>query len=432
MVKGILFTIIFWLLMSALSAQAVTDSFFSRLLFAAGQPVVCSVLRQAQVYRCQVIYTQINRDRHNVPSFTNYFFNYDPSLYFNPASTVKMPLAFLTLEKLHKLHQKKINLFTSIQYDSSYPGQKTAYVDSTSANYLPSLAHYIKKAFLISDNDAYNRMYQFVGQQQINRSLHKKGYADVRILRQFMGFTEDQNRHTNPVRFIREDGETIWRQPMLYNTDTFQFDREVKLGKAYMNSKDSLVNEPFDFTRHNKVSLLDYQQMLQSILFPGSVPRRQRFDVANADREFVLRYLSQLPSETTYPKYDTSQYYNTYVKFFFNDSNHRHLPPGVRVFNKVGWAYGFMTDVAYVVDFVNHIEFMLAATIYVNSDGVLNDDRYDYESIGQPFFYQLGQTVYQYELERPRKHIPDLSAFNIRYEKRDTNDTRPAIKDADN
>src|SRR5678815_2494230 len=93
----------------------------------------------------------------------------------------------------------------------------------------------------------------------------------------------------------------------------------------------------------------------------------------------------------------------------------------VRVFNKVGWAYGFLTDISYVADFKNDIEFMLTATMYVNSDGILNDDKYDYDSVGYPFLYQLGQTIYRYELQRDRAHKPDLSKFRIPYEQRDIN-----------
>ena len=107
------------------------------------------------------------------------------------------------------------------------------------------------------------------------------------------------------------------------------------------------------------------------------------------------------------------------------------MPGHVRVFNKVGWAYGCLTDVSYVADFKNKVEFMLAVTIYVNSDGVLNDDKYDYETIGWPFLYKVGQTIYQYELKRPRTYKPDLSRFKISYSLRKEDD-RPAIRDADN
>lgn len=74
---------------------------------------------------------------------------------------------------------------------------------------------------------------------------------------------------------------------------------------------------------------------------------------------------------------------------------------------------------------------MLAVTIYVNSDGVLNDDKYDYETIGWPFLYKLGQAIYQYDLNRTRKYSPDLSRFKMQYQPR-KQDGRPAIKDADN
>jgi len=98
----------------------------------------------------------------------------------------------------------------------------------------------------------------------------------------------------------------------------------------------------------------------------------------------------------------------------------------------VGWAYGFLTDASYVVDFKNKIEYMLSATIYVNSDEVLNDDKYDYDNIGYPFLYQLGQTIYKYELQRVRTHKPNLSGFRIQYEHRNVNDKRPAIIVVDN
>ena len=108
------------------------------------------------------------------------------------------------------------------------------------------------------------------------------------------------------------------------------------------------------------------------------------------------------------------------------------MPEHVRVFNKVGWSYGFMTDVSYVVDFENKIEYMLAATLYVNSDGILNDDKYEYESVGYPFFYQLGQLIYRHELGRQRKNVPDLSELRIEYEKRTPGDNKGALKDLDN
>jgi hypothetical protein len=45
---------------------------------------------------------------------------------------------------------------------------------------------------------------------------------------------------------------------------------------------------------------------------------------------------------------------------------------------------------------------MVTATILVNSDGVFNDDAYEYDQVGIPFLAQLGRELYQYELQRKR------------------------------
>ena len=411
--------------------QPKTDSLLLTILLSEKNPALDTVIRHPKEFCCQVIYTEINRDKKNRPVFHHYYFNYDRDLYFNPASTVKLPLALLALEKLNTLTKYGITKHTAIQFDSSYPGQKILFRDSTAANGLPSIAHLIKKAFLISENDPYNRFYQFIGQRNINKSLHKKGYPGVLITRQFMGFSEDQNRHTNGVRFIKPDGSLIYSQPPAYNRDSFNFKSSAKIGKGYLNRNDSLVMEPFDFTKHNKISLGDLQQILQSVLFPASVLAQQRFHLSSDDYKFIYQMLSQYPSETSYPKYDTTLFYDSYVKFFFSGKGHQ-LPSHIRVFNKVGWAYGFMTDVSYVADFKNKVEFMLSATIYVNSDEIVNDNKYDYEALGYPFMSALGQTIYRHELARRRNYKPDLSNFLINYERRDPADKRPSIKDVDN
>ncbi len=318
---------------------------------------------------------------------------------------------------------------TPMQIDSSYSGQSAMLSDSTSENGFASIAHFIKKVFLISDNIAYNRMYEFLGQETINRRFHEMGHRDFRITRRFVRMNEDENRHTNAIRFITPTGKLLYRQPAAYNRNSFNFTHINKMGKAHY-ANDSLLYSPIDFTTANNVTLYHLQQCLQAILFPGSMPAVKRFRLTEEDYKFIYRYLSQYPSETDYPKYDTSVYFDSYVKFFFKAGGKK-IPEHIRVYNKTGWAYGCMTDVSYVVDFKNKIEFMLTATVYVNSDGVMNDDKYDYDTVGLPALYQLGQHFYKYELNRPRTYRPDLSRFAMKYWKQ-KNDGRAAIKEADN
>jgi hypothetical protein len=404
---------------------------FNSILSGIQDSVTKKVLANPKTYRYQLVYTKIDRDQNGIPHFTNYTLHADPENYFNPASMVKMPLAFLAIEKLYELNLPGVNKYTTMQFDSNYQRQVAMYADSSAENKKPSIAHFIKRAFLISENDPYNRLYQFVGQGPTNQKLIAKGYTSTKITRQFMGYTEDQNRHTNGIQFMDEKELPILKLAPQYNKDSFQFGAPILIGDAHWNSKDEVVNAPFDFTRHNNISLVDMQKMLQSVIFPASVPKQNRFNMTEADRLFLLQYLSQYPSETNYPKYDSAHFYDSYVKFFFQDSTHA-MPKHIRVFNKVGWAYGFLTDVSYVLDTKNNIDYMLSATVYVNSDGVVNDSKYDEESVGFPFLNKVGTAFYEYELKRPRKFQPKLINQVKQYEKRNPKDTRPSILNADN
>jgi len=381
------------ILVMSISAKAQEqDPTMSKILGSIQHEQAKKIIANPNQYRCQIIYTQIDRNAKGTPTFRHHRFNVDSNLYFNPASMVKMPLAFLSLEKLNEMKIPGVDKFTTMAFDSSHEKQVALSTDSSAKNFKPSIAHFIRRAMLISENDPYNRMYQFVGQETANRKLIEKGYTSSRITRQFMGYTEEQNRHTNGIRFFDAAGKLVYHQQPAYNKDSFRFPAPVLIGDKHINRNDELVNGPFDFTQHNNISLDDMRQMLQAVLYPSSVPKHQRFNITESDRLFLY----------------------------------------IRVFNKVGWAYGFMTDVSYVIDTKNNIDYMLSATVYVNSDGVINDSKYDEESMGFPFFRELGKAVYLHELQRPRTHQPPLKMNGVVYEKRDPQDKRPTIKMADN
>ena len=140
-----------------------------------GDSLLTKVLDNKEEYRYQIIYTQIERDKENVATFRNFYCNVNAKKYFNPASTVKLPLAFLALEKINDLKHPQLNKNTTALFDSAFEGQVKEYSDSTSETGLPSIAQFIRKAFLVSDNDSYNRLYEFVSQGTINKRLHESG-----------------------------------------------------------------------------------------------------------------------------------------------------------------------------------------------------------------------------------------------------------------
>ena len=104
---------------SFLQAQTKTDSLLQQVFSFNTNPVFRTVMQHSDIYRLQIIYTQINRDANNHLSFKNYFYNYNPQLYFNPASMVKLPLVFLALEKMNDLNKKGVNKYTTVLFDSS-------------------------------------------------------------------------------------------------------------------------------------------------------------------------------------------------------------------------------------------------------------------------------------------------------------------------
>lgn len=377
------------------------------------------ILQNPGKYDIQIVYTQINRDLQNRPSFRTFHYQVDKKHYFYPASTVKFPAVLLALEKLNELKASYPGLTrdTPMLTDSAYARQTPVLRDETAQNGLPSIAHYAKKIFLVSNNDAFNRLYEFVGQCEMNERLHKKGYQDVRLVHRLsLTMTPDQNRRTNPVRFV-QDGKLIYQQPAQVCDKLFKPDSTIRRGVGYMVG-DSLVRQPFDFTEKNFIALQDLQDILRAVMFPEAVSPRKRFNLTNDDYRFLYQYMSQLPRETTYPNYGADTSLNdSSGKFFIVGDTKGALPKGMRIFNKTGGAYGYLLDNAYVVDFDKGVEFMLTAVIYCNADGIYNDDKYDYNTVGYPFLANLGRVVYDYEVKRKRSYRPDLRKFKMTYDK---------------
>jgi len=409
-------SLIFALTSPGLSAQEKTDGWLEQLIRTKASPLLLHVLNHPDSFQYQVIYTEINRDKNNIPHFKNHYLHMDPERYHNPASTVKLPTALVALEKINRLRKPGLDIFTTMLTDSSYSAQSPVYRDTSSATGFPSIANYLKKIFLVSDNDAYNRLYEFDGQDELNESLWKKGYKHTRIVRRFVTMNEDENRHTNAISFVNGK-DTICKQPAHTGNTVFDYSKQVLVGKAYYNRYDSLIQAPMDFTRHNQLPLEDLQQMLQSVLFPQSVPQQKRFAIAAGDRKFLLQYLSEYPFESDHPRYDTAEFFSSYCKFFLYKSERKTPPSNIRIFNKPGWSYGYLTDAAYIVDFATGTELMLSALIYVNRDQVLNDDRYEYKEIGYPFFKEIGEILFEHDRNRKRPVKPDLSEFRFTYQK---------------
>lgn len=357
-------------------------------------------------HQVQVIYTQVDRDSENQPTFTTYEYNVDENLYFYPASTVKLPSVLIAFEKMKELG---IPVNARMEIDSAYSRQSAVRVDTTASNMEPSVAQYAKKILLVSDNDAYNRLYEFIGQDAFNQTLEEKGYPNTRINHRLaIARTSDENARTNPMRFY-VDGEQVHQQEMKVATGDYTASEQILMGEGYWNGSE-VEEGPFDFTAKNFFPLTEQHQMLKALIFPDEFPG-YAFDLRPEDRELALKYMSVLPRESEINIYqDSESYWDSYVKFLmYGSEKEATIPSHIRIYNKIGVAYGFTTDNAYIIDTENNIEFFLSATVHTNPNNVYNDGVYDYETVAFPFLARLGMKMYELELERKRTFNPNFT-----------------------
>ncbi|MBI3520122.1 MAG: serine hydrolase [Bacteroidetes bacterium] len=351
-------------------------------------------------YRLQIIYTQITRDAQGVPSFKDYTYHVDSSNYFYCASLVKLPCSILALEKTKQL---KIYSNTIMFTDSANACQHPVKKDTTALNGYPSVAQYIKRMALVSDNVAYGRIYEFLGVDYIHQRLSDLGYKNIRIVHRFDGGCKGtEHTTTNPITFYDSNLRPFIKLNQQSSSAHYIHPLgEVLVGKAYINAQNKRVNQPKDFTAMNYMSLQNTHSLLRRLIFNNYLPVEQRFDMIDDDRLFLIKYLTMYPRESSHPTYPANVYFDSYKKYFiYGDTKKTIANNDITITNIVGQSYGFMADCAYIQNKKEHIEFMLSAVIYTNEDEIINDGKYEYNTIALPFLAELGRQIYNYELKK--------------------------------
>ncbi len=378
-------------------AVKTADDIFFEKVYKSDPAAFENIFQHKNDWKVQIIYTEIKRRPGGKPEFIDHYFNKGET-YFYPASAIKLPLALLALQKINELKSKGISLNTTMLTGTAYSGQTEVYNDPNTPTGKPSPEQYIKRAMPVNDNDACNRLFEFLGSDYINTELKKHGYDDAEILHRVgIDLTEDENRHTNPISFYDSLNRLLYVQPAQHNKKTYAKRNDFS-GSSYVNNS-KMVKQAMNMSLKNRISLTDINTMLKSVFFPEG-NAMGNFNVTDQDRLFLQKLMGQDPSESVYPFY-TGDKYNGLTKYLYYGGE-KYAGQLLRSFNTSGTAYGQMTDVSYFRNSSDNIEFLLAATIYTNADGVINDDKYDYISVGLPFFKNLGRAVYEYELKKKK------------------------------
>ena len=371
----------------------------SRLLFEilqeSKEPIIKKVLSDLNSYEVQILFTRIHRDSLGLPKFERHTFQENSKQYFYPASTVKLPVAILALQKIRKLQSQGIPIKADTPFTVLYSENVIKKTDSTHPKNKLTIAHLIKKIFLVSDNMAFNYLFDFIGRDDANKAIHNIGITNFNLSHKF---SDSVNKNSTPrFIFFNQKGDTLYNQAPIISNQKIKnthLDGVLK-GKGYVKDG-TVIEEPMDFSEKNYASIVALNQILERIIFPKVFSGNEQFNIEPEDYFFLRYWMSRTPNEVTIPFYDRETFFDSYCKFFIYGDKKGEMTNTTRVYNKVGLAYGTATDVAYLKD-RNGIEFFLTATILTNKNEIFNDNTYEYDQLGIPFLAALGREIYQFE-----------------------------------
>lgn len=372
-----LLQIFFCLILFASCGQKEEIKHPLRHVLQSNHPKIKRVMDSLSNYEIQIRYTQINRLNGQI-KFDDFDFQVSDSTYFYPASTVKFPIAVMALEKLNQIDS--LNLDTRFYVEG----------DTVETTFKKTLS----EVFAVSDNDANNRMVEFLGQDHINSVFEDKKLGPARIAHRLGYHSEDLA--TKPLIIYLNDSTTsIFKGT--YNSEAQPLSlKKIKKGNGYLEDE-NIIKEPFDFSLKNYYPISTQHEVLKRVIFPEVFEESEQFQLSSEQYEQLYMAMHTVPRKVGY---DPNVFYDGYCKFFMYGDTKENIPDNIKIYNKVGFAYGTLTDCAYITDDDHNIEFLLTATILVNKNAIFNDNKYEYEKIGIPFLAELGRQLYAFELNR--------------------------------
>ncbi|HZH43842.1 MAG TPA: serine hydrolase [Lysobacter sp.] len=347
-------------------------------------------------HQVQLLCVRVERATDGPTRYRRFAHGLAPRRWFSTGSVIKLPMALLMAERvsLHRLDAGASVVLHAPPATGEWPdGEPLA----------EPFARGLARTFAVSDNAPYNRWYEYLGADAMHARLAELGYPHARLIARLGSTDAAANRRSGGGELKTAAGETMeTRAPASARERCFPFGAAFG-GRAWQHDDGTISDGPRDFSRANFLPLEDSLAMLQAFLAPDSVPAWRRWRIDGALRAQLLRALALRPRDSVDPRYSESTHPDGYARWFFVGGSRERLAPSITVFGKSGMAYGYLSEVAWVVDREQGAEFLLGASIYANRDGVLNDDRYDYERIGLPFLRAVGAAVLEMERELRRR-----------------------------
>ena len=374
------------------AAPPADDPLLLDVLSQAG-PLVRRVLAARGTYEPQIIWTRLKRLADgSFQKHSEHRLGVQRRRWFTAASFVKLPLAALLMEQLDR---------RSLSGDIET--LRLAVKDSCAA--LPvadprgwSIASLLRGMLIVSDNRHYNALYELLGSDRIHQRLASLGYTDLRMPVR-MGGCGSARKAAAMLSDAR--GLAVWNSPARApeQPQRFAYGRALK-GRAWQQGPKQIAGA-HDFSASNFIALEDLHQIFLDLTGVVKAAPEKSFSLSENSRATLRTMLSTLPRNCPAPLYPETQYPDNHAKFLGFGGAAQRLPAEILITNKNAESYGYIGDCALIEEPARRIAFAATAVVYVNSDGVLNDGRYEYAQVGLPFLRDLGQALLTYERENP-------------------------------
>ena len=345
------------------------------------------IIKDKEDYEIQVLLTKINQNNTQV-NFQKYEFQLDDNQYFYPASTNKLPIVILTLKKINELRSKgsEITLKSKIILNYEDDSSELELRDS-----ITSFQNLIADVFLVSDNSASNILIDFIGYNYFNNEMKNAGFEKTYL-----------NHKFNPDPYVN----STWQISDLDNNLISSTNDDQKIIKADDKTngldkgerryfKGQILNESLNFSEKNRSSITDMHNLIKYIFYPEIFDSNNTFNLNVEDYDFLRYWMSRFTYEDIGEKFiGDENFFETYNKFFIHGDEQSVSNEQIRVYNKIGQAYGTSIDNGLIKNYQDNIEFILTATIYTNKNKVINDNEYEYDDIAVPFLAKLSRAIY--------------------------------------
>lgn len=297
-----------------------------------------------------------------------------------PASMIKLPIALLALHRVQQLAALGASLDCQLKINDPHPCGAQA---SELAEF-ETVRRSIERMLIVSDNGASNRMFEFIGHDRLPSSLRRFGFADATLQARLGACSPEDNAKGRGWWLHDAHGKLLIAHPHQAIVSLRAITPEPLVGRGYYDFNDALVAQPRSFGFSNDWHLQHSHELMLAIagaiehpLFNGLTPEHQAF---------VRDTLARLPPDAGF---DAQTFPDNWGKLLVTGNDATLLRQGLRIHNKIGQAYGFLSDCAWIR--YGDKELVMSASIYVNADEILNDDKYEYDTLGIPFLTQIGR-----------------------------------------